>query len=131
MSSSKNRKPEPTLVEELEAALTQNLDENDRLRAELSRLREELAAAQGRLDAMVSAFDANGTLGVLQHIAHDASMPPELRVRAAGLAVPFEKPKLSMTANVAPVRLYDRLEEAWRRDREKVIEHQPEPTPAA
>jgi hypothetical protein len=124
---SSKTKPEPTLVEQLEAALTQNLDENDRLRAELFRLRDELAAAQARLNALVSAFDANGTLGVLQHIAHDANMPPELRVRAAGLAVPFEKPKLSMTASVAPVRLYDVLEAARRR--QKVIEHAPDPDP--
>jgi hypothetical protein len=67
----------------------------------------------------MSAFDENGTLGVLQSIAHDKSLPPELRARAAGLAVPYEKPKLSM-AVTASVPLYDLLEA--RRQKGKIIE---------
>ena len=119
---------QPTMAD-MDRALHQMLDENEALQYELKRIR-------GRLDALVSAFDSNGTLGVLQSIAHDKSLPPELRARAAGLAVPYEKPKLSM-AVTASVPLYDLLEA--RRLKGKVIEQDgkvieqqaPEPPPAA
>ena len=106
--------------ERLNAGLHKVLDENDALRAKLARVK-------GRLDALMSAFDQNGTLGVLQHLAHDATLPAEIRIRAAGLAVPYEKPKLSV-AVTASVPLYDLLEERRRRngkEASKVIEHDP------
>jgi hypothetical protein len=102
-----------SLVDKLDAALHQTLNEKEALQAELARVR-------GRLDALMTAFDANGTLGVLQHLAHDKTLPPEIRIRAAGLAVPYEKPKLSM-AVTASVPLYDLLEA--RRRKGKVIDH--------
>jgi hypothetical protein len=70
----------------------------------------------------MGAFEENGTLGILQLMAHDTRLPPEIRIRAAGLAVPFERPKLSMTATTS-VPLYDLLQARRRR----VIE----PTPPA
>jgi hypothetical protein len=114
-------------IAELNQGLHQVLDENDALRAELVALRAELGQARGRLDALMTGFSENGTLGVLQAMAHDATLPPEVRIRAAGLAVPFERPKLSVTATTS-VPLYDLLEA--RRQKAKVIEHDPSP-PAA
>jgi hypothetical protein len=87
---------------------------------EIDRLGDEIRQHH----ALMAAFGERGTLGILQMTAHDINLPPEIRVRAAGLAVPFERPKLSVTAT-ASVPLYDLLEE--RRRKAKVIEHAPEP----
>ncbi len=86
----------------LNDGLHQVLDENEKLRA-------ELAGVKARLAALTSAFEEKGTLGILQLMAHDTSLSPEVRIRAAGLAVPFERPRLSMTATTS-VPLYDLLE---------------------
>jgi hypothetical protein len=110
---------QPTMAE-MDRALHQMLDENDELRRELAKYKAER-------DAFMTAFDERGTLGILQLMAHDQRLPPEVRIRAAGLAVPFERPKLSMTATTN-VPLFDLLEE--RRRKGKVIEHDPDP-PAA
>ena len=107
MSKSKSA---PTFAD-YEKALTQMLDENEELQAELTEVKERLAAFMG-------AFEENGTLGILQLMAHDTSLPPEIRIRAAGLAVPFERPKLAVTATTS-VPLYDLLEA--RRRKGKVI----------
>jgi hypothetical protein len=107
-------------VEKLNDGLNLVLDQKQALEAELARVR-------GRLDALLTAFDERGTLGILQLMAHDKNLPPEVRIRAAGLAVPFERPKLAVTATTS-VPLYDLLEE--RRRKGKTIEHDPGP-PAA
>jgi hypothetical protein len=89
------------------------MDEIERLRAIIANqpvLEAQLASAKTRLAAFESAFAEGGTLGVLQRIAHDPAVDPNLRCKAAGLAVPFERPKLSMTAAVQPVKLFDILE---------------------
>jgi hypothetical protein len=106
----------------LNTALHEVLDENEALRAENVRL-------QGRLDAMASAFDANGTLGVLQKMAHDGDLKPELRVKAAGLAVAYERPRPAGQTNVS-FKLFDylendRLKKMAAADAAKTIEHQP------
>jgi hypothetical protein len=111
-----SKKLAPTFAD-YERALDKMLDENDALKA-------ELAEAKGRLDALMTAFDEHGSLGILQLIAHDKRLPPETRVRAAGLAAPFERPKLQVTAT-ATVSLYDLLQE--RRRQRKVIDHDPKP----
>lgn len=104
----------------LNNGLNQVLDENEALQA-------KLAQVQSRLDSLMAAFEERGTLGILQMMAHDKNLSPEIRIRAAGLAVPFERPKLSVTATTS-VPLYDLLEE--RRRKAKVIEQDPGP-PAA
>jgi hypothetical protein len=71
---------------ELDAALHTMLNENDALRAELARVKS-------RLDALMTAFNKNGSLGILQLFANDKNLPVEIRMRAAGLAVPYERPK--------------------------------------
>jgi hypothetical protein len=113
----------PTM-EQMDAALHQTLDQVDALKAENARL-------QDKLDGFMEAFEKGGSLGILQMIASDKNLPVEIRIRAAGLAVPYEKPKLSMTATTRVVTLYDVLERAKQREREKVIEHEPDPRPAA
>jgi hypothetical protein len=104
---------EPTM-EEMDAALHQTLDQVDELKAENARL-------QDKLDGFMEAFERGGSLGILQMIGADKSLPIEIRMRAAGLAVPYEKPKLSMTATVQSRPLFDILEEAHQRNR-RVIE---------
>jgi hypothetical protein len=99
----------------LNTALNQVLDQKELLEAELAEVKERLAALMG-------AFEENGTLGILQLMAHDTRLPAEVRIRAAGLAVPFERPKLSMTATTS-VPLYDLLEAR----RRKLIDHTPTP----
>src|SRR6516225_2426120 len=111
-----SKKLAPTFAD-YENALHTMMDENDALKA-------ELAEVEGRLDALMTAFDERGSLGILQLIAHDKRLPPETRIRAAGLAVPFERPKLALTAT-ATVPLYDLLQE--RRRQGKLIEHDPKP----
>jgi hypothetical protein len=120
LGMSKIKYADPTMpleerCERLNTALNQTLDKKEALEAELARVR-------GRLDALMTAFDENGTLGILQLMAHDKTLPPEIRIRAAGLAVPYEKPKLSMAVTTS-VPLYDLLEE--RRRKGKLIEHDP------
>lgn len=113
----------PPTMDDLANALNVMLDENEALRAELARV-------SGRLAALMTAFDDNGTLGILQMMAHDSNLAPEVRIRAAGLAVPFERPKLSVTATTT-VPLYDLLEAKRRKG--KTIEHAPgnDPSPPA
>jgi hypothetical protein len=112
--------------EQLNQALHTMLDENDALRA-------ELATVKGRLDALTSAFDDNGALGVLQRIAHDASMPADLRVKAATAAVGYEKAKPPSTSNVKVFSLFHTLEAARlkgieeREAKAKTIEHSAPP----
>ena len=116
--------PRTPLEKELDAALLTMLNESSDLKAENARLK-------GRLDAMTSAFGDAGVLGVLQRIAHDADMAPELRVKAAAAAAPYERPKLALQAKANVVSLYDVLERAKQRERQKVIEHEPDPPSAA
>jgi hypothetical protein len=99
--------------EEYEAALAEMLDRNETLQAELSQVK-------ARLDALMTAFDERGSLGILQVMAADKSLSPEARIRAASAAVPFERPKLSVTATTT-VPLYDLLQER----RRKAIDHDP------
>jgi hypothetical protein len=106
----------PTMAE-MDAALHQTLDQVDALKAENARL-------QDKLDGFMEAFERGGSLGILQMIGADKSLPIEIRMRAAGLAVPYEKPKLSMTATVHHRPLFDILEEARLKER-KVIEAPP------
>ena len=58
-----SKKLAPT-IDDYERALHKVLDENEALHA-------KLADVQGRLDALMTAFDERGSLGILQLIAHD------------------------------------------------------------
>jgi hypothetical protein len=89
-----------------------------KLLAERDELRAILEANEQRLDALTC----------LQRAYNNPQASETNRIKAAGLAVPFERPKLSVTAT-ASVGLFDLLEE--RRRRSKVIEYQPSGDPAA
>src|SRR5215468_9204838 len=90
---------------------------------------EKLLAERDELRALL---ESNGqkqdALTCLQRAYNNPQSSETNRIKAAGLAVPFERPKLSVTATTS-VPLYDLLEE--RRRRSKVIEHQPSSGPAA
>ena len=108
------------LERELDAALLTMLHENSELKGENAKL-------QARLDALMTAFDGNGALGVLQRIMHDEDIKTELRIKAAGLAVNFERPRPASQANVS-FKLFDylendRLKKMAAADAAKVIEH--------
>jgi hypothetical protein len=96
-------RPQTRLEQELDRALHTMLDRNDQLEAELKQVKD-------RLDGLLAALEKGGSLGLLQAIGADKSLPIEIRVRALGLAVPFERPKLSMSASVQRVSLYNVLE---------------------
>jgi hypothetical protein len=123
MSSS--RYPTTELELELNDALRDTLDQIDTLKAENARL-------QTKLDGLMEGFEKGGSLGILQAIGSDKTLPIDVRVRALTAAVPFERPKLSMTATTNTHKLYDILEAA--KLKQKVIEQasaQDEPPPAA
>jgi hypothetical protein len=109
------------LEQELDSALGEMLARNEALEA-------ELATVKGQLDAMTS---ADGAVGVMRSIAHDASLPPELRYRAAAALAPYETAKKPATVHAKVYSLYDDLEGrrlkalAEREAARKTIEHQP------
>jgi hypothetical protein len=115
--------PRTPLERELDSALHETLDEIDALKAENARLK-------GRLDALTSAFDADGAVGVLRSIAHDKSLPHELRYKAATSLAPYETAKKPATTHNV-YSLFDDLEGRRLRALEqreaaaKVIEHAP------
>jgi hypothetical protein len=123
--------PRTPLERELDTALHLTLDRAEAAEAELARV-------QGKLDALLEAFEKNGSLGILQTIAADKNLPPEIRVRAAGLAVPFERGRPATVNVVGVVDFRERVKAArlradaelrakWAREAEaaKTIEHQP------
>jgi hypothetical protein len=122
------------VIKELDFALSVVMAERDQART-------ELAEAKGRLDALTSAFSADGAIGVLRSICHDASLPHELRYKAAAALAPYETAKKPATVNNIHT-LFDTLERAHQRDRElrqanakvieaKVVEPASEGDPAA
>ena len=65
-----------------------------------------------------------GSLGLLQSIYRSPAMPLSVRMRAAATALPFEFPKLAVTASFNGEAFADMMERANRRSA-KVIEHEP------
>jgi len=74
-------------------------------------------------------------LDFLQAVYRNSDIPLNTRMRAAGMALPFERPKLAVLVTNREGDLADRLERACRatqqvnEDRKvmKVIEHEPSP----
>ena len=66
----------------------------------------ELARVQAKLDALMMAFNKNGSLGMLQLIAHDSNLPVEIRLRALNILLPYERASTSpvITSNGSPER---------------------------
>ena len=80
------RKTQPPTMEEMDTALHLTLDRAEAAEAELARV-------QAKLDALMMAFNKNGSLGMLQLIAHDSNLPVEIRLRALSILLPYERPK--------------------------------------
>jgi hypothetical protein len=77
------------------------------------------------------------SLDFLRAVYMNAELPLSVRMRAAGMAIPYEYPKLSVVASVNdPAGFADRLELAVKRSgvrplmiEQRVIEHQSKPQP--
>jgi hypothetical protein len=67
------------LIRQLTIRLRETVDENDRLRAENARLRSS----------------ENNAHAVLREVYNDPTASPAVRVKAAGLALPHETPRLT------------------------------------
>src|SRR6516164_1077681 len=79
------RKTQPPTLEEMDTALHLTLDRAEAAEAELARV-------QAKLDALMMAFNKNGSLGMLQLIAHDSNLPVEIRLRASTSCCPMSDP---------------------------------------
>jgi hypothetical protein len=80
-------------------------------------------------------MDDHDALALLQAVYRNSDIPLSVRMRAAGMALPFERPKLGVVVNVSGNDLAERLERAVAasdkvmnsQSRQKVIEHEPSP----
>jgi hypothetical protein len=73
------------------------------------------------------------SLDFLRAVYMNAELPLSVRMRAAGMAIPYEYPKLSVVASVNdPTAFAERLERAIQRSgvRPLMIEHALQPKPA-
>jgi hypothetical protein len=77
--------------------------------------------------------DAEATsLDLLQAVYRNPDVPLSVRMRAAGMAIPYEMPRLSVVASIHdPAGFAERLERAIERSgvRPLMIEHAPQPKP--
>jgi hypothetical protein len=97
-------------IQRCEYVIRKQMDVIKQQRAEIDRL---VAWITGDRDALTC----------LQSVYNDPASPENTRVRAAAAAIPFERPKLSVSVQVAgPAMLGQRLEQTKPM---KVIEHVP------
>ena len=67
------------------------------------------------------------SLDLLRAVYRSQSIPLSVRIRAAGLAIPYETPKLQVTAQINENNFAELLDRRLRRMEEaKLIEHQPQ-----
>jgi hypothetical protein len=98
--------------------------------AELNRLRDVVARQQMEIDHLVGWIENDAdALMALQYIYRNPNTSEGNRLKALGLALPFERSKPPSMVAVAPVKLFDILEA--RRAQGKVIEQAPSPPDAA
>jgi hypothetical protein len=126
-----NASPEAReLIRRLDDGLNLMIDRYERLTGMYNGLQAEHAEATGKLEVV-----SKGAVGVLREIAHNQSLDPNLRCRAATALAPFETPKLSaVITTAAKFNLFDHLEKTQVIDlearRAKVIEQAPGPDAA-
>jgi hypothetical protein len=89
----------------LARATEELIAENEALRAQLKH-RDEL------IESLTKTIDERGTLGVLQMMAHDMRLPANIRVKAAEIAISYEraKPPIAVAAHI-DFSLFNLLEE--------------------
>jgi hypothetical protein len=111
---------QPTIAQ-LDSALHTMLDENDALRAELAQLRAE---NKQLVDWIMGNCDA---LTTQQRTYLDPKTTTTDRIKAAGAAIAYERPKITVQVHVGPAILGERLDSAraMKTIEPKVIEHQP------
>jgi hypothetical protein len=73
-------------------------------------------------EAEAAAPDGRTALELLQAIYRDKRNPLHMRMRAASIAIPFETPKLAVTANI-DADLGEMLDRAIARSTGKLIEY--------
>ena len=67
------------------------------------------------------------SLDLLRAVYRSSSIPLSVRIRAAGLAIPYETPKLMVSAQINENNFAELLDRRLRRMEEaKLIEHQPD-----
>jgi len=109
------------LLDRCEYTIKYQMQEIDRLRAELERrddeLKQLLAWINGDADA----------LACLQRTYMDPNISTTDRIKAAGAAIAYERPKLTVQLRVGPAVLGKRLDQArpMKTIEPKVIEHDP------
>jgi hypothetical protein len=107
------------LLDRMEYALKCQVEEINRLRAELERRDAELT----HLLAWVN--EDCDALTILQRIYLDHNATTPDRIKAAGAAIAYERPKLTLSMQIGPALLGQRLDRARMKTVEpKVIEHQ-------
>ena len=88
---------------------------------------EEDFVACSSAGSTVGSRSADGALGYLQEVYNDLRQPTHLRTKAAVEALPYEKPRLAVTAMVTGhdfAAMLDRaIERSGQRSAMKLIEH--------
>jgi hypothetical protein len=111
-------KTAPTLAN-YEKALHKMLDENEAQRAEIVKLKEQLATLVDWING-----DANA-LTTLQSVYLNPDEPAGNRIKAAAAAIGYETPKLAATANLV-IDFRERVQRARLKATAKLIEHIPD-----
>jgi hypothetical protein len=82
-------------------------------------------------------MEDNDALGLLQAVYRNSDIPLSVRMRAAGMALPFERPKLAVVVTNREGDLADRLMAALQASQQvmnsrpmQVIEHEAKPVDA-
>ena len=112
----------PTLAK-YEKALHQMLDENETLRAEVTKLK-------GQISTLVDWINGDAdALTTLQSLYLSADEPAGNRIKAAAAAIGFERPRLTASASLVVVDFRERVKQARLKSLAelKAIEHIPEP----